>query len=118
MVELAVVMGVVVLPLIFGVVELGRLTFAKTMITAAAREGARYAIVHGSSSGAVTDSAGVATYVKGRTELSPIIVRPRWNNSKDAGDTVTVIVSYTYVPLVRLFPGRTITSRSRQIVAF
>ncbi|MGI9042492.1 MAG: TadE/TadG family type IV pilus assembly protein [Gemmatimonadaceae bacterium] len=47
MVEFALVATIVFFPLVFGVVELGRQVFAKTTVTAAAREGVRFAIVHG-----------------------------------------------------------------------
>ena len=118
MVEFAVVAAFVFIPVVFGIVELGRLSWAKNTITAAAREGVRYAIVHGTASGAVADSAAVATFVKGRTALSPIIVRSAWTGSKDPGDTVTVRVDYTYTPLVKVIPGKTIRGISKQIIAF
>jgi Flp pilus assembly protein TadG len=122
MVEFALVMGLFFIPMLFGIIEFGRLTWSKTMITAAAREGVRYAIVHGSSSGSVADSAAVATYVIGRTKLAPIVVRPSWTSGNDPGtDTVTVQVDYTFVPIVKvpgLLTSKTIVSKSRQIIAF
>ena len=59
MVEFALVAVLVFFPLVFGLIELGRIVFAKTTVTAAAREGVRYAIVHGGASGAVADSTMV-----------------------------------------------------------
>lgn len=118
MVEFALVAAFVFIPIIFGIVELGRLSWAKNTITAAAREGVRYAIVHGSASGATADSAAVANFVKGRTALSPIIVRSAWTDDKGPGDTVTVRVEYTYTPLVRVIPGKTIRGISKQIISF
>ena len=78
MVEFAIIAVVFFIPFIFGAIELGRMAWAKNTVTAAAREGVRYAIVHGSTSGSVADSAAVANYVKGRTQLGGIIVRTRW----------------------------------------
>lgn len=118
MAEFALVAGLIFLPLMFGVFEFGRLSYLKTTVTAAAREGVRYAIVHGTSSGATADSAAVANYVIGRTKLSPIVVKPSWRPGKAPGDTAEVQVSYTYVPIVRLLPSRTLTSKSKQIIAF
>src|SRR5665647_1100642 len=92
MVEFAIVAALIFIPLVFGIIEFGREIWSKNMVTAAAREGVRYGIVHGSSSGAVADSAAIADYVKGRTQLSPIIVRPSWTGNKDPGDIVTVTV--------------------------
>ena len=81
MVEFAIVAAVIFIPLVFGIIEFGRLVWSKTMVTAAAREGVRFAIVRGASSGAPADSATIATYVKGRTQLTPIVVRPSWTGT-------------------------------------
>jgi Flp pilus assembly protein TadG len=51
MVEFAIAAGLVFIPMVFGIIEFGRLAWSKNMVTAAAREGVRYSIVHGSSSG-------------------------------------------------------------------
>lgn len=120
MVEFALVASLVFIPLVFGIIEFGRVVWSKNMVTAAAREGVRYAIVHGSESGAQADSAAVANYVKGRTQLSPIVVRPAWTGFEH-GDTVTVSVQYTYTPLMRV-PGlpasKTVVGVSKQVVAY
>jgi Flp pilus assembly protein TadG len=122
MVEFAIVAGLIFIPLVFGIIEFGRLVWAKNMVTAAAREGVRYAIVHGSTSGAIADSAAVAVYVEGRTGLTPIKVSTTWSDaSKEPLDSVTVSVSYNYIPVVR-FPGllsnKTITGVSTQLIAY
>jgi Flp pilus assembly protein TadG len=121
-VEFALVSTVVFLPLMLGVIEFGRGVWVKTTVTAAAREGVRYAAVRGAQSGiagfGVADSASVATYVKSRTQLSGIVVRPTWAQSKGYGDTITVKVTYAYVPIIKIFPSKTIQSVSKQIVQF
>ena len=124
MVEFAVVTGLIFLPLLFGIIEFGRLLWAKNMVTAAAREGVRYAIVHGSDNqahgGTLFDSASVAAYVEGRTKLSPIQVSVASTGGKDPTDTVTVTVKYNYTPVVSLpiFPAKTVTGVSKQIIAY
>ncbi len=119
MVEFALVGTIVFFPVVFGIVELGRSVFVKTTITAAAREGVRYAIVHGAESGAIADSTMVADYVKGRTPLNGIVVRPTWENpAKEWPQWVQVQVTYAYVPIVPVLRSRTITSTSRQIIQF
>jgi Flp pilus assembly protein TadG len=126
MVEFALVTTVVLVPLLFGVIEFGRLVWAKDMITSASREGVRYAIVHGTDCGLVAgctlaDSAAVANTVIARTQLSPITVKTEWAQDKDPGDTVTVTVSYTYTPIVKvpfLTSAKTITATSKQIVVY
>ncbi|MBA3341778.1 MAG: pilus assembly protein [Gemmatimonadaceae bacterium] len=118
LVEFAFVAGLVFFPLVFGVIEFGRAVFAKTTLTAAAREGVRYAIVRGSESGSVADSAMVANYVKGRTPLSPIVVKPSWTPNKNPGSVAQVQVTYTYLPIVPLIPSKVLTSTSQQVIAF
>ena len=122
MVEFALVAGVIFIPLVFGTIEFGRLISAKTTITAAAREGVRFAIVRGSTSGAnggtVADSAAVANYVKGRTQLTPITVKSTWTGLKDPGDTVTVEVTYVYTPVVPVISSKTIKSTSKQNISY
>jgi len=118
MVELAIVLGGVFLPLVFGIVEFGRGVFAKTAVTAAAREGVRYAIVHGTDSGAPATPTEVSNYVKSRTQIKPIVVTYTFAPDETPGSTATVTVTYTYVPIVRLFPGRDITSTSQQVIAY
>ena len=122
MVEFALVAGVIFIPLVFGTIEFGRLISAKTTITAAAREGVRFAIVRGSASGAaggpVADSAAVANYVMARTQLSPITVKSTWTGAKDPGDTVTVQVTYVYTPVVPVISPKTITSISKQNISY
>lgn len=127
MVEFALVTTAVLIPLLFGIIEFGRLVWAKDMITSAAREGVRYAIVHGTQCQlaptpcTLADSAAVADTVKARIPLGPLTVRPRWANDKHPGDTVTVIVNYTYTPIVKvpfLTSAKTITATSKQIVVY
>jgi Flp pilus assembly protein TadG len=120
MVEFAVVATLIFIPVVFGIIEFGRAIWSKNMVTAAAREGVRYAIVHGSKSGATFDSAAVANYVQGRTSLSPLRISTTWTGSKDPQDTVTVTVKYDYTPVVRV-PGltatKTVTGVSKQIIS-
>ena len=90
MVEFAVVAVVFFIPLIFGIIEFGRMAWTKSTLTAAAREGVRYAIVHGSTSGDIADSAAVADTVEARTALGGIIVSTQWIPAKNPGDTVHI----------------------------
>ena len=121
MVEFAVVAGLIFIPLLFGILEFGRVIWAKNMVTAAAREGVRFAIVRGKDSGINADSAAVASYVEGRTGLSGIKVSTAWTGDKSATDTVTVTVKYDYTPIVRV-PGllstKTVTGVSKQLISF
>jgi Flp pilus assembly protein TadG len=125
MVEFAVVAVVFFIPLIFGIIEFGRMAWTKSTLTAAAREGVRYAIVHGSVSATPADSAAIANYVIGRTQLGGISVRPLWTDGNDGGttgndpgDIVQVTVNYSYNSLIPIIQSRTLYGRSRQIISY
>ncbi len=118
MVEFAVVAVVFFIPLIFGIIEFGRMAWTKTTLTAAAREGVRYAIVHGSESASPADSAAVADTVEARTPLSGIIVRTQWMGGNEPQDTVQVTVSYAFNSLIPVIPSRTLQGVSRQVIAY
>ena len=101
------------LMLMFGVVEMGRLVLVYTTIANSARAGARYAIVHGGdlttgASGPGNDPAAVLTVVKnfasaGTLQLSDSNISVRYSPSNTAGSTVTVKVVYTYTPMLGYF---------------
>jgi Flp pilus assembly protein TadG len=135
LVEFALVFTFLLLPLIVGIMEFGRANWIKSTVTSAAREGARYALVHGSESGmaigVVPDS--VAAYVNQRARLSPLVIQTTYpDGTHIPGNRVQVQVTYAYTPVIRLFQasvgGRTvripfltprnITGTSRQIVAY
>jgi Flp pilus assembly protein TadG len=118
MVEFALVFTFVLLPTVFGIIEFGRLISAKNTVTAAAREGVRFAAVRGSESGAAFDSTAVADYVKDRAKLDGIRVRTTWTGSKGPQDTVTVTVQYDYSPIVSIrgLGAKTVTGVSKQII--
>jgi Flp pilus assembly protein TadG len=123
MVEFAVVAALFFIPLVFGIIEFGRVVWAKNMVTAAAREGTRYAVVHGAdNTGLTADSAAVANYVINRTKLSPIGVSTVWKQgTKAPRDTVVVTVKYTYTPIVKvpgLLTSKNLTGISSQIVYY
>lgn len=98
MVELAIAGGVFSVMLL-GIFEFGIAAWSKNSVAADAREGARYAIVHGTRSGTPTDQAGVAAYVKARSSLGNAIrVYATWpgvGGSKDTDSLVIVSVAYS-----------------------
>jgi Flp pilus assembly protein TadG len=121
MVEFALVAAFVFIPLVFGIIEFGRVIWTRNVVTAAAREGVRYAIVHSINSGSEFDSAAVAGYVEGRTAITPIAVSTAWTGTKKPGDEVSVTVSYLYTPVVKvpgLLTSKTVTGQSKQIIQY
>jgi Flp pilus assembly protein TadG len=103
------------------VLEIGRMLLVYTAIANAAREGVRYAIVHGSSrstgsaqndaSGPSSNPAQVVTVVDdfagtGPLTIGRLIVSVTYPGSSNApGQTVNVSVVYPYDPLVTYFPA-------------
>jgi len=122
MVEFAIVAGVFVL-LMIGIIEFGIIFWEQSAVRGAAREGARFAMVRGTVSGRTTDSAAVATYVIGKSPLSPLTVRPTWPTSKAPGEVVQVKVEYTHrraVGIMRIFLPDTmvLAGTSRSVIVF
>jgi len=116
--------------LLIGVVEIGRMLVVYTTIANAAREGTRYAIVHGSDSAATVAQvkAVVTNYLNaGPTNgVTPTIgVRYGGTGCGTAATTatpgcnVTVSVTYPFAPLVSYFPlNVTLGSSSQGVIAY
>ncbi len=104
-VEFALAFPVVVL-LILGLVDLGRLMWAYQSLAHAVREGARYAIVHGSASPQPADQAAIRdVVVQAAATLNPdqITVLVSWDPDNSPGSRVTVEAHYTFRPATTLF---------------
>jgi Flp pilus assembly protein TadG len=102
----------VLLLLIAGIIEMGRLVLAYTTVANSARAGARYAIVHGgdltSGASSSADSSAVKTVVKnfagaGTIQLADSNITVTYSPDNLAGSTVTVKVVYTYSPMFGYF---------------
>lgn len=123
--------------LLFAIIEGGRFIFFYQALNNATREGARYAIVHGSNSSCPSGpmppgdpaptgcydppGANVVQRVKDAAFgiLGPtVIVTPLWGalgNGREAD--VTVTAAYTYQTLAPVpFPQITITAESRLVI--
>ncbi len=95
MVEQALVFLVLML-VVFGVIEFGGLVFVHNTISAASREGVRYAIVHGANSASPATSSSVSTHVKNWSpglDPSALTVTTTWSPNKKPGSTVKVQAS-------------------------
>ena len=118
LVEFAVVAFLTVIMLLF-IVEIGRMVLVSTTVANAAREGVRYAVVHGSSravgitvdsaSGPANNPAQVVQAVKnfasaGPLTISLLIINVTYEGaSNDPGQYVNVTVVYPYDPLTTYF---------------
>ncbi len=91
----------VFLTLVFGVCEFGRAIWVYTLLCHAAREGTRYAAVHGSQSGMASSTAisNTNTLVKARAVGLPsanVNVTTTWVPNNTPGNAVRVHVSYNF----------------------
>jgi Flp pilus assembly protein TadG len=113
--------------LLLGVVEIGRMVLVYTTVANATRAGARYAIVHGTDNLATVDQ--IKTVVKNflstapldttRVKAGDIVVnypgdpsKSGSTNCKNPGCGVTVTTTYSYDPLITYFPWPAINLRS------
>jgi Flp pilus assembly pilin Flp len=118
MVEFAIV-GTLLSVLLMGVFEFGAAAWAKNNVAADAREGARYAIVHGTRSGAATDQAGVQTYLRARSQLGNAIrVYAWWPDGKDPEKQVIVSVAYTVPRRGPFIPSHRDSSTSKMYIVY
>lgn len=104
---------------VFAVFEFSMLLYTYTVLGEAAREGIRYAVVHGTDSATCSgpstgcgDSTGnniksvVTNYAaESFHDTSAMVVTPSWpDSSSQPGQRVRVQITYTYIPYITI-PG-------------
>jgi len=117
MVEFALVC-VIFLFLLLGIAEFGRAAWIKSSITAGARDGARYAAVHGNQSSRPATADSVSAFVSARIPVTPIRVTSTWPTGNAPGSVVQVTVKYPYRPLVAIPFADTLSSVSKMVIVF
>ena len=123
--------SVMLVIVLLGVVEMGRMVLVYTTIANAAREGARYAIVHGADQTVSPSGPGnvtnVQTVVKnfasaGLLNTNSLTITVSYpNGDNTAGSPVTVKVLYTYDPFVNFFGSilnTTLGSTSEGVITY
>ena len=127
LVEFAIGLTVLLL-LVFGVVDLGRAVFAYNSIAHCAREGTRYAIVHGSQStapvGPAANDASLESWVRRFAtglQAARLTVTSTWQGasgatSNDPGSIVTVVVGYNFQPATLFFLPLSLRSQSSGMI--
>lgn len=117
------VCAIVFFMLVFGVVDLARGVFAYNTIAHCAREGVRYAIVHGSNStmavGPTANDATLAAVVRGFAgglQTNNLSVFSTWPNGNGTGKVVNVTVSYTFQPVTLFFRTLALTNSSAAVI--
>lgn len=99
MVEFSLVF-IVFIMLMVGIFELGRAVWIYTTVAHAARQGARYGMVHGGN-GAPDNTALISHVTAQAVGIGGSInVTPTWEGSGMVGTFVKVQVDYPYVPAI------------------
>ncbi|MFA6562333.1 MAG: TadE family protein [Verrucomicrobiia bacterium] len=109
--------------LVFGVVDLARGVFAYNSIAHCAREGVRYAVVHGADSaapvGPAANDATLASVVRGFAtglQSNNLSVLSRWPSGNQTGAVVNITVSYTFQPVTMFFRTLALSNSSSAII--
>ena len=123
MVEFAIAAGLIVTPVLLGIMEFGLAAWSKNSVTADAREGARYAVVHGSSSSSVATVDSVRRFVKQRTNLpttgvDSVRVYASWPTNNDPGSIVQVSVAHRVSRRGPFVPTHTDSVTSKMVILF
>ena len=108
--------------LLYGVIEFGRAVYCYNTLAEATREGARYAIVHGSSSGSAASASDIQTMVRNWAvgmNSSSVTVNTTWSPGNGPGGTVTVQSSYALTPITGMIfsSNMTLSSTSKMVVS-
>ncbi len=103
--------------LVFGIIGMGWAVYVYNQVSELAREGTRFAIVHGANGKPPASISDIQNYVVARSSgLNPndltVNVNPTWPTNNRAGDVVTVQVQYSLVPFVPLIPQQVLTLQS------
>jgi Flp pilus assembly protein TadG len=140
MAEFALVFPIFIV-LLLGLIEGGRFVFYSEMLNHATREGARYAIIHGSNSSNPTgptssDPTGEAVkqavidagQILANSADDFDVLAPCWrvgplnpgdpcpNTNNDRGTTVDVRAQYTYTPIVNVFGPITVRAEATLVI--
>jgi len=118
--------------MLFAIIDFGRYVYYVQIINNAAREGARYAIVHGDNSfqptGPLPDDPKIESVVKNYAvgvigNAAVLDIKSFWGTppgspSNHRGQKVTVTVDYEFHPIIPLvpIPGITITGESSLVI--
>jgi Flp pilus assembly protein TadG len=100
---------------LYGIMEFGRIVASYNIISGAAREGARYAMVHGSASGSVATASDIQDVVRNWAiglDTSAVVVATTWTPGNAPGSQVKVKASYTVTPFTGLILPNGITVQS------
>jgi Flp pilus assembly protein TadG len=121
--------------LFFGVIEGGWLLYNQNEVTNAARDGARYAAVHGTESQGLSSASDIANYTVDTDDVKAVIVKrlsishpddiqvtvSKPDGDMSPGNHVKVTVTYQYTPLIGYVLGNktiNLSSSSTSVVFY
>jgi Flp pilus assembly protein TadG len=93
---------------VYAIMEFGRVVASYNILAGAAREGARYAIVHGSASGSVASASDIQDVVRQWSiglDRNSVLVTTTWTPGNSPGSQVKVQAQYTVMPFTTLIIG-------------
>src|SRR5262249_33344726 len=105
----------VALAILFGILEFGQAVWQYTLVAHAARQGTRYAIVHGANAKTHASSDDITTVVKNQMpglDGSKVNVAVTWISDNKPGSSVKVVVSYPVTFMGPYVPNGTYTVKS------
>lgn len=108
--------------LVYGIMEYGRIVASYNILAGATREAARYAVVHGSSSGSAATATDIQDVVRRWAvglDTNSVAVTTTWTPGNGPGSTVKVQSSYTVQPFTGLIlhNGLTLQSTSQMVIS-
>jgi Flp pilus assembly protein TadG len=107
--------------ILLGILDVGRGIYSYNFISAAAKEGTRYAMVHGNSSGSIASASDVQNVVRGWLigvlGADSATVTTTWTPDNKPGSLVQVQVQCAYTPISSLLVGNwTLKSSSKRMI--
>ncbi len=118
-VEFALMFPVLIL-MSFGILELSRVLYTNQTLAHAAREGVRYAVVRGASSGSPATATQIETYVKSRAlvDTANLGVVVSFNPDNNPGSVVSIQLNYGYDFLMPIytFNPLTLTGTAQMVI--
>ena len=118
-VEFALVM-IMLVPILMGVLDLGRGVYAYNVLASGAREGARFGTTQAPSGSSQPDLTSIRQRVLQTATLDLVSNQISATCSPDCyqGSNLTVIVNYTFQPATPLFWQFTMTGRSTMVIEY
>ena len=111
---------IVFLTVIFGLMDFGRMVWAYNLVSHAAREGTRYAMVHGRNSSHPATASDITNVVTSQAVgLAPASLRVNvsWIPNNKPGSSVKVALQYTFSSVTNLAGSGTFGSTSQVIIS-